>query len=389
MRYRFATCLLDTDAHRLEVDGTPVPVEPQVFAILRLLAGNPGTILTRDRLVDEIWGGRIVSEATIAARIAAARRAVGDSGARQEIIETLTKVGIRMAAGVSTEGPARPAPAERPPIRYATSADGTRIATVTHGTGPPLLRGGHWLGHLELDWESPVWRPLLDRLGQSFTLTRYDQRGTGLSDRDPRAATVDRLAEDMAAVADAAGLDRFPIFAASQAVPTAIRFAVRWPERVSALILYGGFALGRHHRQTPEERAREEATLTLIREGWGRTGTAFIRAFSMIYTPGCTTAQLDDMTRMQLASADPETVVRLREAIDRLDVTADLAEVRAPTLVIHARGDAVHPASQGQYLASRIPGATFRMIESDSHVMLPQDPAWTEALEEAIRFAGG
>ena len=102
------------------------------------------------------------------------------------------------------------------------------------------MRAGHFLTQLEQDWKSPVWRTLIDRLSNSFPLVRYDQRGTGLSDPKPPSFELDRLVDDLEAVADAAGLDRFPIFAASQGVPVAIAFSVRCPERVSKLVLYGG-----------------------------------------------------------------------------------------------------------------------------------------------------
>ena len=122
--------------------------------------------------------------------------------------------------------------ASRQIIRFARSSHDARIAFARSGDGPPLVRAGHWLSHLELDWHSSVWRPLIEALGRDHTLYRYDQRGTGLSSRDLDFADLDAFADDLKAVADANDLDRFPIFAASQAVPVAIRFAARHPERV-------------------------------------------------------------------------------------------------------------------------------------------------------------
>jgi pimeloyl-ACP methyl ester carboxylesterase len=291
------------------------------------------------------------------------------------------------------------AAAETPPlaggagqrVRFAKSCDGRLIAFATTGTGPPLLRAGHWLTHLELDWTSPVWRPLLDALGGSFSVTRFDQRGTGLSEREIDGAgggaamrlDLEAMTDDLEAVADAAGLDRFPIFAASQGVPVAISFAARRPGRVTALLLYGGFALGRLAR-AGADRAEGEALLTLIETGWGRPGSAFVSAFATMFMPEATREQIDSFTRMQLASASPATAVRLRRAIDRYDVRPLLGRVRTPTLVVHARNDAVQPLDQARLLAAGIPGAELLVLESNNHAPLPQDPAWT-ALVAAVR----
>ncbi|MFQ5623896.1 MAG: alpha/beta fold hydrolase [Paracoccaceae bacterium] len=271
MKYEFADCLLDTERHEFRVGGHGLDLEPQVFDLLHLLARRPGELVSRDELIAEVWDGRIVSESTIAARINAARRAVGDDGKAQRVIRTVPRRGIRLVAEVTTGGGTAPAtpddPAANQHVRFATSSDGSSVAFATTGRGPDLLRAGHWLTHLELDWHSPVWRPLLDALGQRFTVTRYDQRGTGLSDWNVENFELENFVDDLEAVADAAGLRKFPIFASSQGVPTAIAFAARHPERVSRLILYGGFATGRRLRSSTDEIARSEAFLTLIREG--------------------------------------------------------------------------------------------------------------------------
>ncbi|NBC96403.1 MAG: hypothetical protein GVY27_08625 [Deinococcus-Thermus bacterium] len=190
MRYRFGPFELDLDAHRLRRDGADVPLEPQVFDLLVLLVRRAGDLVHRDAIVATVWGGRAVSEATISSRIAVLRRALGDDGRRQAIVQTVPRRGLRFVAPVeavdTTEtggrvAPAGPAGRSGPDaaaqtVRMARSFDGTRIAWATTGAGPPLLRAGHFLTHLEHDWQSPIWRPLLDRLGRSFALTRYDQR---------------------------------------------------------------------------------------------------------------------------------------------------------------------------------------------------------------------
>lgn len=386
MRYRFADCELDTARHEFTHSGQPVTLEPQVFDLLTLFVTRAGDLVTKDDILDSVWGGRIVSEAAISSRINAVRRAVGDDGSTQAILKTVPRRGFRLAVPVTAAGAEEriPAAGSGPQhIRIATSADGTAIAWTTTGNGPPLLRAGHYLTHLEIDWDSPVWRPLLDALGSRFSLTRYDQRGTGLSEPRVTDFSLDRHVEDLAAVADAAGLDRFPIFASSQGVPVALAYAARHPDRVSRMVLYGGYAQGRRLRGQ-EDQDEAEAILTFIRHGWGRSGTAFARAFVTTFMPDATAEQVTQMSRMQLASASPDNAVALRRAIDAFDVQDFLGQVRAPTLLVHCDEDAVHPVSQSRLIAARLPDAELRVIPGRNHVPLPQDPAWT-TLVTAIR----
>ncbi len=390
MIYRFADCELDTTRHAFHVGGDLRHVEPQVFDLLRVLAERPGELVSRDMLIETVWGGRIVSESAIDARINAARRAVGDDGRAQRVIRTVPRRGIRLVppvAVLTTSADAAPAPGpEGQRVRFARSADGARLAFATTGHGAPLVRGSHWLTHLELDWLSPIWRPLLDALGRDFAITRWDQRGTGLSGRESVNFDLEAMTADLEAVADAAGLDRFRIFAASQAVPVAVNFAARHPERVSRMVLYGGFVAGRALRAGPEARIEHAAFLTLIRAGWGQPDSPFMRAFTTIYMPDATPEQLESFVEMQCASASPETAARLREETGRFDMRDALAAVRAPTLVLHGRRDAVVPLADGQALAAGIPGAELMVLESRNHIPLPHDTAWREMMAATTDF---
>jgi DNA-binding winged helix-turn-helix (wHTH) protein len=388
MILKFRDFQLDSRQCILLRGGEPVSMEPQVFDLLALFVGRAGQLVHRDEMIAEVWGGRIVSEAAISSRIAAVRKAIGDDGRRQELLQTVQRRGFRFIAEVENveTAPQGPDAGAEQQIRIAHSRDGTGIAYAVSGSGPPLMRAGHFLTHLELDWSSPIWRPMLDRLGQSFTLTRYDQRSTGLSDPNPPSLELDRLCDDLEAVADAVGLERFPIFAASQGVPVSIAFAVRNPHRVSGLVLYGGYAQGRSVRSSEEENRTAEAILTIIRNGWGQSGGAFARAFATTYMPDATKEQLDGMAEMQLRSATAENAAALRAAIDRFDITSLLRSVHAPTLVLHVSEDAVHPVSQGRLLAAEIPNARLHVMEGRNHVPVPHDPCWEEILSVTVRF---
>lgn len=390
MRYRFANCVLDTERHLLLRDGETVKTEPQVFDLLHLLVRNAGVLVSRDQIIDEIWDGRIVSESTVSARTNAARTAVGDTGKQQAIIKTVTRRGLQLVARVSSEARetlASPSlPGSRQRVRYAKSGDGTKIAYATSGSGPKIMRAGHFLTHLEMNWNSLIWRPYLDALGQGHTLIRYDQRGTGLSERALSVADLASQVADLEAVADASGLDRFPLIALSQGVPIAIEFAVRNPERVSCLVLYGGYAEGRALRDGGQSLGAAEAMMTLMREGWGKPQSAFMGAFTSLFCPGASPEQLSDLVQIQLSSTSPENAILIRMAIDRFSVIDQLQKVQAPTLVIHSRNDSVHPLSEGQKLASNIPNADFVVLESSNHLLLPDEPAWFEWARETLAF---
>lgn len=401
MKYRFGQCELDIDRHELRVGGEPRAIEPQVFDLLRHMAENSGRLISRDELIEAVWGGRIVSDAAISSRINAARQAVGDDGSRQAVIKTVPRRGFRFLAAVETleagattaaggnAGPpdaaGRVAQAHQK-VRFCQSADATRIAYATTGSGPPLVRAGHWLTHLEHDWHSPVWRPVLDEFGRNFAVTRYDQRGNGLSDWSAGKFELGRFVDDLDAVVDAAGLDRFTLYGTSQGAPVAIAYAVRRPDRVRRLVLHGGYVRGRLLRSAAE-REDAEALLTLMRHGWGKEGSPFIKAFTAMFIPDATLEQTQSVVDLQSKSTTPENAVRLRTAFDQIDVSDLIGEVTTPTLVIHARNDAIHPLDQGRDLAAGITGAEFVLLESANHIILPREPAWARLFEAIVEFS--
>jgi len=390
MRYQFADCVLDTGRHAFHRNAKLIALEPQVFDLIHMLARNSGALVSRDEMMAEIWDGRIVSDSTVSARINAARRAVGDSGKTQNIIKTVPRRGIQMVASVASDnGPAIVVPdSTHQLVRFTRSKDGTSLAFAENGLkdGPPLLRAGHWMTDLEIDWRSPICRPHLEELGAHFRCIRYEQSGTGMSDRRFENPSLEDFSHDIGAVADAAGLQRFPILAASQGVPMAIHYAVHNPEWVSKLILRGGYAQGRAIREGGYKSANEDPMLALIKSGWGQPESAFMAALSALFIPGATAAQLDDMVAVQLASSSADTAAKIRELVDRFSVEDLLGKVNVPTLVIHARHDAIHPMTQGRMLASLIPGAQFLTLESNNHVPLPQEPCWRGYIDAMVDF---
>ena len=136
-------------------------------------------------------------------------------------------------------------------VRYCTSVDGVHLAYATIGGGPPALKAPNWFNHIEYEWQSPAWGAFLTEFAKQCRVTRFDQRGNGLSDWDVKEISQERMIDDMLAVADAAELETFALFGISQGAAFAMRFAALHPERVRCLVLLGGYVRGRLHRGDP------------------------------------------------------------------------------------------------------------------------------------------
>jgi class 3 adenylate cyclase/pimeloyl-ACP methyl ester carboxylesterase len=273
-------------------------------------------------------------------------------------------------------------------VRYCKAPDGVRLAYATVGSGPPLLKSAHWLGHLEYDWELPIYRHLLLGLAEDHTLIRYDARGNGLSDWDVHEISLDAWVSDMETVADAVGLNRFPLLGLSQGCPVAVAYAVRHPERVSHLILYGGFATGGKQPSTltAAERERQAAMITLVKHGWGADNPAFRQIFTSLLMPAANKDQADAFNELQRLSASPECAARYLETVGELNVLELLSQVKAPTLVMHVRDDSRVPSKLGRELAAGIPGARFVALPGKNHILLERDPGVPRLFEELKDF---
>ncbi len=271
-------------------------------------------------------------------------------------------------------------------IRFCTAVDGVRIAYATVGHGPPLVKTANWLNHLEYDWESPVWRTLLRELARDRLLVRYDERGNGLSDWDADDISFEAFVKDLETVVDATGLERFPLIGMSQGCSVSIAYAVRHPERVSRLILYGGYAVGANRRPTQDEIDRQSALIALMKDGWGKDNPAFRQIFTSLFMPDANTEQMKSFNELQRMTTSPDNAVRLMQAFGEIDVRPLLSEVRAPTLVLHCREDARIPFEQGRQMAMSIPGARLVPLEGRNHIMLEHEPGWSRFLAEVRNF---
>ncbi len=308
----------------------------------------------------------------------------------------LTLSGPLMPAQTDAAGddPAKERPAESEPRRllrkqnigFSRAPDGARIAYASVGEGKPLVKAANWLNHLELDWNSPIWGSTFAACSEGRNFIRYDERGNGLSDWDVDDISFEAFVRDLETVVDTLGLERFPLLGISQGCAVSVEYAARHPDRVSGLILIGGYATGWRIGASPEEQARREAVLTLTRHGWGTSNPAYRHIFSQTFMPDAPPEDLIWFDEFQRLTTSPENAVRFQEAFGDIDVRDRLADVQAPTIVFHARDDQRISLAQGRELAIGIPGAEFVPLDSKNHILLGHEPAWVRCVEEARAF---
>ncbi len=272
-------------------------------------------------------------------------------------------------------------------IRFARGHDGVRLAYALAGRGPLLIKAATWLSHLEFDWESPVWRHMLHGLSAHATFARYDERGCGLSDREVNDLGFDSWLRDLETVVAALGAERFGLLGISQGASIGFAYAARHPERVSHLVLHGGYARGRLVRSdTAAEREEAEMMCKLVELGWGKEDPSFRQFFASQFIPGGTPEQHRWFNELGRLSVAPATAARFMREFHSIDVTHLLTQVRCPTLVLHSTRDVRVPFAEGRLIASAIPDARFVPIDSGNHLILEHEPGWARWLAEVTDF---
>jgi len=275
-------------------------------------------------------------------------------------------------------------------ITFCSSEDGVRIACGTTGEGPPIVKAANWLSHVQFDLDSPVWRHWIEEFSKFHRYVRYDERGCGLSDWKVADFSFDAWVRDLEAVVDSLGLERFVLLGLSQGGPVGIAYAVRHPERVSHLVLYGTYSLGwaAAERSPPVQIEEREAQIKLTGIGWGRDNPAYRQIFTSEFIPEATPEQMRWFNELQRISTSPDNAVRFQVEFGRIDVRDMLSRVKVPTIVLHAQGDQVVPFEEGRRVASKIPGARFVALEGKNHILLQDEPAWSRFLYEVRKFIG-
>ncbi len=274
-------------------------------------------------------------------------------------------------------------------IRYVRTTDGVQLAWAEAGAGPVMIKAANWLTHLDYGWESPVWRHWIRFFSDNFRYIRYDERGCGMTDRNTGDLSLERWVADVEDIVEAAGVtEPFSMLGISQGAAICVAYAVKHPERVSKLVLYGGYARGPFRRDDPERARFYQAMIDLVRLEWGSDNPTFRQVFTSRFAPEGTEEQIGWFNDLCRKTLTPEIAAKLLESRARIHVADLLGEVRAPTLVLHARGDAVCPIAEGHILAAGIPGAQFVELDSNNHVLLEHEPAWKRFCDEVLDFTG-
>ena len=386
MIYRFADCEVDTDAYELRRAGEPVPVEPQVFEVITHLLAHPGRLVTKEELLDHVWGSRFVSESALTSRVKDARRALGDDGQRQDVIRTVHGRGYRFVAELaepaegSSDADASSTPlAALPPItsiprtHYARSGDASIAYQVVGSGDRDIVFIPGFVSNIELNWEFEPMAAFFSGLARLGRLVIFDKRGTGLSDRVPvsEILPLEQRMDDVRAVMDAAGSERATLVGISEGGPLALLFAATYPDRVDRLVLCNSYAR-RFRDDIPELAAA-------AREVWGSGG-----AFAMLAPSWRTREAKRFLARYERHSATPDAAGHLIALCRDIDVRSVLSSVHAPTRVVHHRDDEMIPLRNGEELAAGLPDAELVVLEGRDHFVFVDHEAVLGAVESFL-----
>ena len=391
MFLRFADCELDTNRRSLKRNGEPIPVEPQVFDLILLLAENSERLVMRDEIIDQVWSGRIVSESAVSARIASARAAVGDDGKRQSIIRTVHRRGLEMVVPVVTvevtdrsPAPASPVLRSNERLRYLRGRGGTSIAYRVRGEGSPVIRVSPAAWDILEEQTSSIWKETGDWLSRHHQQLRFSTNGSRDGHGTGYQFDFDELAEDIERVAEAAGFDRFAILADSSGFHPAIRFTANHPERVSRMVITGGYIEGRAQRTGPA--LSDDVFRQLVEKGWHNETAKLDAAIFLPYLPEGPLEAIIDAARVFQATTTREEELAQRDAINSVDSSSFLKEITCPVLIVHGRHDAIHPVSEAQKLAEELLNAELWIMETANHLPVAGHRLWEEYKAGVLAF---
>ena len=413
--YRFSRFRLDA-AERLLFEGDKsIQLPPKAFDTLLLLVQNAGRILSKERMLTEVWEGSFVEENNLAQNISLLRKTLGE-GPDERFIETVPKFGYRFIVEVTVDDAAvevfertrarifvegiegihhisqdpasRSALAARSPETHYVQNGDVNIAYQVVGEGDlDIVFVMGWISHLEYFWKHHLFASFLDRLSSFSRLILFDKRGTGLSDRVPinELPTLEQRMEDVHAVMDAVDSQRAVLIGVSEGGPMCSLFAATYPERTAGLVMIGTYAKRIRDDDYPWAPSAEQraAFIDIVKSDWGKPVGIEERAPSMAH---------DEEFREWWATylrmgASPGAAVALTTMNAEIDVRNVLPLIRVPTLVIHRTGDVCLKVEEGRYVASGIPGS--RYVEFPGHDHLPFVGNQEEILDEIERFVNG
>ncbi|WP_189077798.1 alpha/beta fold hydrolase [Mangrovihabitans endophyticus] len=396
MIYHFGRFDLDPGLGRLRRDRRPATIEPKALALLCHLVRHRDRVVSKKELLDTVWGGEFGTEAALTTGLRAVRLAIGDTGRQQRLIRTVYRHGYQFVAPTTTvpagsamtpalrtiDAPGR----SRDLIRFSRTADGKHVAWAAAGTGPPLVKTANWPSALDLERAMPMFAHWFEGLTRGRQLIRYDPRGCGLSDA-AFGSTLDEWIKDLDAVADAAGLDRFPLLGVAQGSPLAIAYAARRPERVSRLILNAAITRGRAARaSTATERDEAELDLRLGVTGWRTQNLSYLRYAAAQLRADDPAEKWDEFAEYERLTVSTANAARYMQWFSRVDVLDLARHVSCPTLIVNSRSDPRAPLAEATELARLIPDSRMVVLDGRNHLLTADEPAWPLFLTELDAF---
>ncbi len=387
--------VLNLNDGALSSDQGHSSLSPKAAEVLTFMIAEAGVVLSREDILQAVWQGLNVNPDLVREYIFEIRKALGDRAQNSQYIETVGRRGFRLIGPVSiqldkeqysADGHGNYQPTPLPPVKFCCSHDGTSIAHTVSGKGYPLLISGSWMTHLEQDWQNPAFGDYIRHLSQNFSVVRYDQRGNGLSQWVDVDINFDRMVDDMEVVVDAYGFDKIAILGLSQGASVSVAYALRHPERLSHLVLSGGYPRGRRQRGSEVEFEESEALVKLIRTSWGNENPAIRQILTTMFMPDASKAETQWFNEFQKICGPAENIAQFRALFDDINVTDMLPNVTVPTLVIHSDRDAVAPLSEGKLLASKIPNASFVQLNSPNHLLFASEPDFSRMIASINDF---
>jgi len=262
----------------------------------------------------------------------------------------------------------------KPHIQFLKRPDGIRLAYSVFGEGPALVIVSPWVTNLALSFEDPFFMDFWNEISKSCTIVVYDKHGCGLSDRDRTVFDIDSELFDLRSVIEHLKLDKIILFGNSMASATSIFYAEQNQQKVSHLILYGGYANG---QKLAKEDVRNAIT-SLVKASWGMGS----KALADLFIPDAD--QVKFFHKYQKESASPEVAASMLELNYQLDVTGLLPKITIPTLVLHKKNDTAIEFSHGKELAYGIPNARLKALKGKIHFPYYEEPE--VIIEEILSF---
>jgi pimeloyl-ACP methyl ester carboxylesterase len=394
--YEFGPFQLELSEHRLTNEGRQIPLTGKAFDTLRVLLERHGKLVPKQELMNAVWPESTVEDNSLDRNISALRKALGEQAPGTSFIETVPRVGYRFVAPVTRipshamtrrAGDRESDLPSRQEIRFCLTPDNVRLAYATVGSGYPLVKAADCFNHLDFEWESPIWRHWVRDLTKDQSILRYDLRGSGLSEWNVDDLSFESWVRDLETVVDAADLQKFDLMGHSQGGAVAIAYAARHPERVSHLILIGGYSRGVDHRGRPEAAEARRALETLVELNWGKVNPSFFQLVTDLYIPERATPEEHCWFKdLQLISCSAANLGKIMRTCDQINVRPLLPSISVPTIVFHSDGDRIAPPEEGRIVAAEIPGARFVPLASANHTLLADEPSWKIFREELASF---